>query len=241
VTPALLDAAAPAGPPPLLSFLTLTNHFYSYAEPLPQGRGMYPLLARTADVLGFDLYPLQSWCRRDAFEHVYESQRELVLLAGGKPTYQWIEAAPMEHCPDAELAPTPETVRAETWLAIAGGATAIGYCPNGWSGPVEHEIARTNDEIRELAPALRAPPVPAQTNAAGVEVSARRLNGAVYVIAVNARRAPARASISVPELAERELDVYGEHRAVRAAGGRFADAFDPLEVHLYVAAPELRP
>src|SRR5439155_9260741 len=59
VTPATLEATAPAATPPLLSFLTLTNHFYSYAAPLPQGRGMYPVLARAADVLGFDLYPLQ--------------------------------------------------------------------------------------------------------------------------------------------------------------------------------------
>ena len=238
VTPSSLAVPAWAGLP---SFLTLTNHFYSYAEPLPQGRGMYPLLARTADVLGFDLYPLQVWCRPDAFEHVYESQRELVLLAAGKPTYQWIEAAPMEHCPQPALAPSPQTVRAETWLAIAGGATAIGYFPNGWSEAVEREIARTSRELRELAPALLAPAVPAESSDAAVKVSAHVLNGAVYVVAVNSRRAPVQAAISVPELASREVEAYGEQRALVAVAGTLTDSFEPLQVHLYVAAPELRP
>src|SRR4029453_7072282 len=53
-------------------FLTLTNHFYSHASPLPQGKGMYPALAASADVLGFDLYPLQNWCRSDSFGDVFD-------------------------------------------------------------------------------------------------------------------------------------------------------------------------
>jgi hypothetical protein len=56
---------------------------------------------------------------------VYWMQREIVALTGGKPTFQWIEAGPMEHCREY-LDPTPEIVRAETWLAIAGGARGIG-------------------------------------------------------------------------------------------------------------------
>src|SRR6266540_1152343 len=58
------DAAhklAPSNGAPGPRFLTLTNHFYSRAEPLPQGRGMYPALIEIADVVGFDLYPLQNW------------------------------------------------------------------------------------------------------------------------------------------------------------------------------------
>jgi hypothetical protein len=238
-TPAMLDAVAPPATPPSLTFLTLTNHFYSYAAPLPQGRGMYPLLARTADVLGFDLYPLQSWCNADAFVHVYEAQRELVQLAAGKPTYQWIEAAPMEHCRQPELAPTPQTVRAETWLAIAGGATGIGYFPNGWTDDIGKEITRTDGEIKELTPALLAPQIEASSDQAAVKVSARVLNGAVYVVAVNSSRSPVAANVSVPELAAGELDVYDEARRVPATNGTFTDLFEPLQVHIYIAAPQL--
>ena len=240
-TPAMVEAAAPPAPAPtpLLSFLTLTNHFYSYAAPLPQGRGMYPLLAHSADVLGFDLYPMQVWCNADAFAHVYEAQRELVQLAAGKPTYQWIEAAPMEHCPQPELAPTAETVRAETWLAIAGGATAIGYFPNGWTEEIDREIARTDREIRELTPALLAPQTSATSDQPAVKLSTRVLNGAVYVVAVNSSRALVPATINVPELFAGQLEVYDEHRGVPVTNGTFSDVFAPLQVHVYIAGPQL--
>ncbi|MGZ8701644.1 MAG: hypothetical protein ACXWZY_05080, partial [Gaiellaceae bacterium] len=127
-------------------FLTLTNHFYSRANPLPQGKGMYPALAASADVLGFDLYPLQNWCRFDSFGDVFDSQLDLVALGRGRPTFQWIEARRMD-CMGEQLDPTPETVRAEAWLSIAGGAHAVGYFPNNWSVEVGAEIARTNHEI----------------------------------------------------------------------------------------------
>src|SRR5881394_1667580 len=120
----------PSPRPGRISFLTLTNHFYSRAEPLPQGKGMYPVLFQIPDVLGFDLYPLQVWCR-PAFGDVFDAQAELHTLSGGKPTFQWIEVARMEQpCrTHSELDPTPATVRAETWLSVAGGADGVGYFP----------------------------------------------------------------------------------------------------------------
>jgi hypothetical protein len=218
-------------------FLTLTNHFYSRAEPLPQGRGMYPALISTADVLGFDLYPLQNWCRWDSFYDVFDSQVDLVALARGKPTFQWIEARRMD-CFGERLDPTPETVRAETWLAIAGGAHGIGYFPNNWSSDIGAEIARTNREIDGLVPVLVEPNIAASVSLGSfVKVGAREHNGAVYVIAVNASRAPATATITVPALGDRTvMSLDGQHR-VTAAGGSFTDSFGPLEARVYVAAP----
>jgi hypothetical protein len=37
-----LEKGIPSARPGRISFLTLTNHFYSKAAPLPQGKGMYP-------------------------------------------------------------------------------------------------------------------------------------------------------------------------------------------------------
>ena len=218
-------------------FLTLTNHFYSRANPLPQGRGMYPALAASADVLGFDLYPLQNWCRWDSFGDVFDSQLDLVALGRGRPTFQWIEARQMD-CMGTQLDPTPETVRAEAWLSIAGGAHAIGYFPNNWSVDVGAEIARTNREIQSLIPALVEPPI-ATSVALGSPVKAggREHNGAVYVIAVNASRGPATASINVPALGDRVLRSLDGGQTVTASGGTFTDSFGPLEVRVYIAAP----
>jgi hypothetical protein len=229
----LIPAVAGTGP----RFLTLTNHFYSRAAPLPQGRGMYPALVSTADVLGFDLYPLQNWCRWDSFGDVFDSQLDLVALARGKPTFQWIEARQMD-CYGAELEPTPETVRAEAWLAIAGGAHAIGYFPNNWSPDVGTEIARTNHEIQTLAPALVEPAIAASVSLGSfVKVGAREHNGAVYVIAVNASRSATSATITVPEIGDRVLQSLDGGKTVHASGGTFTDSFAPLEVRVYIAAP----
>src|SRR5207245_2359931 len=114
-----LQANIPAPRTGRISFLTLTNHFYSRANPLPEGKGMYPVLFSIPDVVGFDLYPLQVWCR-PAFGDLFDAQQELHNVTGGKPTFQWIEVAKMEHpCNrDPQLDPTPATVQAETWLAI---------------------------------------------------------------------------------------------------------------------------
>jgi hypothetical protein len=229
----LVPAVPGSGP----RFLTLTNHFYSRAAPLPQGRGMYPALVSTADVLGFDLYPLQNWCRWESFGDVFDSQIDLVALARGRPTFQWIEARRMD-CFGPELDPTPETVRAEAWLSIAGGAHAIGYFPNNWSSAVGAAIARTNREIQTLVPALVEPNIAATVSLGSpVKVGARDHNGAVYVIAVNGSRAPATASVIVPALGDRVLQsLDGQHR-VTASGGSFTAELGPLEARVYIAAP----
>ena len=140
-----------------VSFITLSNHFFSAANPLPQGNPSYPKLIAPVDSVGFDLYPLQIWCRTDAYQAVFQAQRELDALAAGKPTFQWIEAATFNGCDGKPRSPTAPTVRAETWLAIAGGARGIGYFPYYWSASIAKEIASINRQITALAPALLGP------------------------------------------------------------------------------------
>ncbi len=232
-----LDKSIPAPQAGRISFLTLTNHFYSLATALPQGKGMYPTLMSIPDVVGFDLYPLQVWCR-PAYGDVMDAQRELGTTSG-KPTFQWIEVAPMEHqCKNhKELDPTPATVRAETWLAVAGGAGAIGYFPNRWSTTIGTEIARTNREIKALSPALLASISPATSDVTGVRVSARTLNGATYVIAVNTTSTTLQAKISVEGIAGRSPVVVGGGQAVGADDTGFADNFGPLAARVYIIPP----
>jgi len=74
---------------------------------------MYPELVARADVVGFDLYPLQELCRPELLPWVYDAQAELRRLAPGKPTFQWIEEREMK-CPQPEDAVTPATIRVES-------------------------------------------------------------------------------------------------------------------------------
>jgi hypothetical protein len=221
-----------------ISFLTLTNHFYSRAEPLPEGKGMYPVLYSIPDVIGFDLYPLQVWCR-PAFRDVFDAQRELHGASGGKPTFQWIEVAPMEHpCKKhPELNPTPATVRAETWLAIGGGADAVGYFPNRWTDSIGDEVTRTNREIKALAPALLAAEANAGSDTDAVRVSARTLNGAIYVIAVNTTETTVQAKISVEGIGGRSATLLGGGTPIAADDQGFSDSFGPLAARVYIIPP----
>jgi hypothetical protein len=238
-----LRSEIPDGQPGKISFLNLTNHFYSHADPLPQGRGMYPTLYSLADVLSFDLYPLQVWCK-PAFGDVFDAQHELSTATGGKPTFQWIEVAPMEQpCGrDRSLDPTAATVRAESWLAVAGGADGIGYFPNNWKyskADIGTEIARTNRQIDELSPVLLSPPTPASSNAPAVRVSARSLNGALYVIAVNTSTTEtAQTRITVDGISGRSATVLGDGTVVGSDDTGFTDTFTPLAAKVYVIPPK---
>ncbi len=229
----------PAARPGRIGFLTLTNHFYGKAAPLPQGKGMYPVLFRIPDVIGFDLYPLQVWCR-PAFGDVFDAQADLQNLSGGKPTFQWIEVARMEQpCrTHSELDPTPATVRAETWLSIAGGATAVGYFPNHWSPDIGGEISRTNRQIKALTPALLAPSTLATSDNGTVRVAAHSLNGGLYVIAVNTSSTTVSARIDVDGINGRSATVLGGNGPAVAADAKgFADTFGPLDARVYVIPP----
>ena len=170
---------------------------------------------------------------------MYDAQRELVDLAAGKPTFQWIEATQMEIC--LGLEPSPAIVRAETWLAIAGGARAIGFFPDYWRPDVAAEIRRINEQITPLSPALLAPEVPVVFDEKGlVKVGARRYNGATYVIAANASFVRQRETFTVPGLEATQMRVFGEGRMVAVHNGRITDGFRGLAVHVYIADPSIR-
>lgn len=226
--------------PPGLRFLTLSNHFFSGADQLPDGGAAYPELVAKSDVVGFDLYPLQGWCAPDRVRDVYLAQRELVALAAGRPTFQWIEAAGM-NCPtDPSVAVTPDTVRAESWLAILGGAHGLGFFPAAWTGEVARAVTELKPRIAALLPALvygsRAPASVAG-GAGAVIATAWALDDALYVVGVNATGVARDASIVVPGLGARSASVLGEQRAVAGRADSLADGFAPYAVHVYIVPP----
>jgi hypothetical protein len=143
----------------------------------------------------------------------------------------------MEHCRENQD-PTPEVVRAETWLAIAGGARGIGYFPDWWEESIRNEVRLTNREILALAPALLAPVAKVNWSAESpIRVGARRYNGATYVIAVNTSTSETTASFSVPALGGRTLRVFRDGRTVKPLGDLVTDRLPPLGVTVYVVPP----
>jgi hypothetical protein len=220
-----------------VTFLTLTDHFSNRAAPPPNGKDIYPAFFESADVIGFDTYPVEVRCSVAQIDNVYWMQRELVQYTRGKPTFQWIEAGPMEHC-RANEDPTPAIVKAETWLAIAGGARGIGYFPDWWAEDIRSEVRLVNRDIVALAPALLGQVVSATWSPENpVRVGVRRHNGATYVIAVNTSTSPAAMSFSVPGLGGRKLRVFGNGRTLAPFGDLVVDKLPGLGVAVYIAPP----
>jgi hypothetical protein len=138
----------------------------------------------------------------------------------------------------AELNPNAATVRAEAWLAVGGGADGIGYFPNRWNNSIGEQITRTNRELKALAPALLAPEARAGADTDALRVSARSLNGALYVIAVNTTQSTVQAKITVEGIAGRSATVFGGGSAIAADGEGFSDSFAPLAARVYVIPPQ---
>jgi hypothetical protein len=227
-------------------FLTVTSGFND-----PRTVAPYQEYFAKADIIGFDLYPLAHWCPqfaghgRISLGSVFDQQRALVRQARGKPTYQWIEVNELERwCGAAPVGPA--MVHAEVWLALAGGATGIGYFTHGWPEglwtrfhvPAENQlaIAQTNAEIRSLQPLLSSP-ASGVTSAAGsvARVGARSYQGRIYVIAVNPSDTPQSISFKAVKLGRGNstLRVWKQGRRVVARNGVVKDSVAPYGVNLY--------
>jgi hypothetical protein len=234
-----------------LRVLNISQHFYSGQAPINDrfDRNDYKRFAADADVVGFDMYPVVKFCGRVSLLDMFRAQRELMTIyAPGKPTFQWIETSRMTgECPT--IAITPQIVGAETWLAVAGGACGIGYFTNSWTGDlwnrwdfdpgVEAALPQIVARVQRLAAVLCSPyrDVVVPWNGS-VAASARELNGALYVIAVNSSDRTTTIPFRLDGLAGRTLAVLDEARSIRPSKKvYFRDRFEPYAVHVYVAAP----
>jgi hypothetical protein len=144
------------------------------------------------------------------------------------------------NCPtDASVAVTPETVRAESWLALVAGARGLGFFPAAWTGDVGGVIRRIRDEVGALVPALVQPvqPVTLEPADTSVRAAAWTTGGAVYVAAVNAGTAAADVTLRFSALGNRTVSAIGENRQLQSSDGTLADHLEPLQVHVYVAGP----
>ena len=199
---------------------------------------MYPGLVAAADVVGFDLYPLQELCRRDLLPLDFDAQQQLEALAPGKPTFQWIEVRGMRCGTARGVSISPGTIRAESWLALAAGAHGLAFFPPDWDYFAAPVIGGIAARIRQLEPALLEPVQPVHVAAApDVRAAARTYHGAVYVIAVNAGTTASDPRLTVPGLRNRTLLVLGTSKTVTARGDVFTDRLRPLDVRIYVAPP----
>ena len=116
-------------------------------------------------------------------------------------------------------------LRAEIWLAIAGGAKHINYFT--WRGggewrsfdvtpEIEEEIAAQNRLINLLAEPLLSREIPVKTRQdSPVRASARLHEGSLYVVTVNSSEEPVTTSFSVDGLDTTRAEVWQENRSLK--------------------------
>lgn len=215
-------------------------------------RRLYPGYLRSCDVAGFDIYPIFGWNKPQWLPRVADGVAELRTLAGQRGLYAWIETNTGSRwvSPSAQKPLEPRHTRAEVWMAVIRGATAIGYFTHQWrpkyrqfapTAEMRKELKRLNDQITRLAPAILSRPA-----GQGVEMKlpgglrchckATEQDGALYVFAQSMALsgAEAGATITVEGLkAGTAVEVIEENRRLTARAGAFTDSFAPLAEHVY--------
>ncbi len=193
-----------------------TNHPEDYAE-----------YARGADIVSFDIYPMNVFPRPatdppwfTAFHDAvaqniwYVAQgvdRLLEWSEHKKPVWAWLECTNING--DARYALTPALVKAEVWMTIIHGARGVGYFSHHWNpfseiGLLEVDemrlaIAALNAEIAALAPVLNTQSVANGVSAASsvpavpVDTMLKRAGGFTYVFAVGMRPAVTEATFTL--------------------------------------------
>lgn len=235
--------------------MTLTGHFHPHFQQWSdqQRDSLYPAYIKAADVVGYDIYPIYGWNKPEWIHLIHSGTKRLVELAGKRPVYAWIETSrggqwtgPLE----GQKEVTPEHIRAEVWMAICRGATAIGYFTHVWKPsysqfgvPKENReaLVQINRQITQLTPAIlgQEPNWAVGVKAEGdakIDVMARKHDGQLYIFVVNydERLVKSIATVTVENLpAGKEITVIDEVRTIRSREGSFSDAFDPLAVHIY--------
>jgi hypothetical protein len=184
-------------------FMTFTGHFTpetsTYTEEVRQN--LYPEYIKSADVVGFDNYPIYGRGYAARLNWVGDGVTLLREMAGEKPIYSWIETSKGSRWMTYDMQPDvlPIHTRNEVWQAITRGATAIGYFTHAWfpkftefapSPEMQTELSRLNIQISRLAPAILSPLVNTQIemnfeNNMNCNLKATDYYGDIYIFALN--------------------------------------------------------
>jgi len=197
-----------AAEPKRLIFITLTSSFMkeqsSYSNEWRTKN--YPEYVKSADVVGFDYYPIYGWGYPTRLNWESSAVKQLASMAGKRPLYSWIETnkgskwMPYKDQPDV----LPIHTRNEVWQAIINGATAIGYFTHSWfpdttsfspKEAMQNELKRINEQISRLAPAILAEPYKGKIKMSlgkglKCQFKATKYNGNTYIFAQNIDHGP---------------------------------------------------
>jgi hypothetical protein len=215
---------------------------------------MYPEYAKGADILSFDIYPVNN---TDGMTHgnlwyvALGVDRLRMFTGDGKPVWNWIETTQIDGSAAPDTLPTPSDTRAEVWMSLIHGSRGIGYFVHEFNPFTEagllapanqamHDAVKAlNAQVTRLAPVLNTQPLANGATVdtgdpdAPVDIRVARYNGALYIFAAAMRAKPATATFTVRQGGNQSATVIDENRTLPLTNGIFKDQFDGYAVHLY--------
>ncbi len=211
----------------------------------------YPIYAKGADILSFDIYPVTSKYAHVSGKLEYLArgiERLLKAVKNKKPTFTWIECTQINN---PTVKPTPAQVRSLVWIALISGVKGFGYFCHEWKPRFREDamlrdkvmsaaISKINQRVTSLAKALNSPPkkngasLKASSKKAKMKWTVRKVGSKLYVFAVNLSSTASKVSIYIPgSKGSKSATVLDESRKLAFRFGRASDQFGPYEVHLY--------
>ncbi|MDX9971422.1 MAG: hypothetical protein RBU21_00385 [FCB group bacterium] len=218
-------------------------------------RSELPYFPDTTDILGVDPYPIPQdpITRVSAFA---DAAREAVH--GAKPVwlvpqaFAWYQYKSKNK--DRGHIPTPDELktgrapnypesRCMTYLSLVHGAKGLlFYCYYDLRVLPQYNemwdwMKGIGAEVKTLSPVLLSPEdlgtVKFTPESAPIHTLLKRHDGKLYLIAVNSGNEAAKVTFELKRRLPKQVDVMFEDRKADAAGRRFSDEFQPLEVHVY--------
>ncbi len=201
---------------------------------------MYSEYAQGADIVSFDVYPVNDGYPLSIVATGVDNLRRWV---GNKPLFALIETTPEQ----GGAGPTPAQIQAESWLALIHGANGIVYYCHIFSPtfieagcltlPSVVATMKADDaQIASLAPVLNSNTIAngvAVTSTFRVDTMEKSYGGATYVFSEAVDANGGSASFSIPNAGNGTVTVLGENRTLTMSSGRFTDTFGGYGVHLY--------
>jgi hypothetical protein len=213
---------------------------------------MYPMYEMGADIVSFDIYPVNNTDATTAGNLWYVAKGVDRLRMGAnyqKAVWNWIETTGID---DPARTPTPSQVRTEVWMSLIHGSMGIGYfchifSPNFIeagllaSQQMSDAVKAIDQQIHDLAPVLNTPPIGNAATVASsdatvpIDILVKRQGGALYVFAAAMRDSaqPVMGTFTLRTVTNGMAEVLGENRSVPVNGGKLQDSFDGYGVHLY--------
>ncbi len=206
---------------------------------------MYAEYAKAADVLAYDIYPVNEGAPLEIVATGVDNLRKWSGYT--KPVIMDVEASNFN---DTTMPSTAQT-KSEVWMALVHGAAGIDYFCHQFKPTFVEDacvstpalraaLAGINAQVKDIAAVLNTPSVGNGVTISSsnpdipVDVMLKRFNGATYLLTVEMRNGATTATYTLRDFpVTASAEVLGEARSIPVDHGVFEDSYSQYGVHLY--------